>query len=607
MHRRASLIALFAVLVAGAGCGTDKQPLKCQNDDACPADATCQGGLCAALPTGECRLPAACSPPANATATCDASHACGFACNDLYHLCSDACALESPDSCGSSCKKCDAPTNGSATCTDGTCGTSCPTGQHICSDACITESPTSCGAACTNCPVPASGSATCTAGQCGMSCDAGALLCPKAGGGIQCLANATQCPLTCDSDHVLCSSGCCSRMVAVAAGGGFACAQTSLGNVQCWGYDYDGQLGDGTGPSIGFSATPVDVLDNASGAVLSGVISIAAGGSGACALLKTSAVVCWGSNTIGQVGMGDTSNPRAMKATAVQDGATGPALTGAVQITVGANHGCALLSTGGVKCWGYNGGGQLGVNSTVSIPYAVDVWQDSSGLALADIAQVAAGSGFTCARTSQGGVKCWGANTYLQIGQPSDQADFLVPVDIAAGGILTSVQDLWTGGGCACIRTASGNAECWGDNLHGSLGSGSLTPRKSATPSLVSNLSDISAGSSGAFHSCVVTGSARKVECWGQDDYGQLGNNSTVPAVSSSGPYGFGGVPTPGYVVDAATNPITGVAQVSAGTLSTCALMTDGSVQCWGQNNMGQLGDGTRIDEKTPVHVLFQH
>ena len=597
MHRHTSLIVLLAVLHAGVGCGTDRQPLKCQNDDACPADATCQVGLCTALPAGECRLPAACRPPANSTATCDDRHACGFTCNDNYHLCSDACLLESPDSCGDSCTKCDVPTDGTATCVHGTCGMACGDGQHVCSGACITESKDSCGAGCVKCKAPAQGIATCVAGQCGASCDPGSLLCPQPDGGSVCLPGVYQCPATCDSNHVLCSSGCCARITSVATGESFSCALTSAGGVQCWGDNSRGQLGNGK--TYAFSPTPVDVVLASTGTSLTRAIQLSAYNATACALTSDQTVFCWGDNFYGQAGAGNGSwySDYYRSAVPVLDNRTSSQLTGAAAVSVGFDTTCILLSTNSVECSGSNHYGQLGIGSstpTTSLS-PLTAWEDRSGVALTDILGVSAGID-TYAVTTAGSVKRWGfcdqcsSKTYIAV-------DFLA----ADGNPFKGVRKIAAGDEHHCALMADGTIQCWGYNETGELGVGSTTPVFSSTPLPlpgIQNASALSVGNGG--HSCAIVGASLRLDCWGENDYGQLGNNSTA----TSSPYGS---TSPVLVVDSQGNTMAGFSQVATGKRHTCAAMTGGTAMCWGSNANGQLGSASIAASLTPVLVRFDH
>lgn len=298
-----------------------------------------------------------------------------------------------------------------------------------------------------------------------------------------------------------------SGMISVSAGVNHTCAITQTGGVKCWGANWEGQLGDGTTTG---HLTPVNVTG-----LSSGVAAIAAGYGHTCALTLTGAVKCWGMNSIGQLGDGTTiGRLTPVDVTGLSSGVTA--------IAAGNSHICALLLAGGVKCWGWNGTGQLGDGSTTTRLAPVDVAGLSSG-----VAAISLGSAHTCAITQAGGVKCWGYNTNGQLGDGTTTGS-LTPVDVA--GLSTGAAAIAAGYGQTCALSLAGGVKCWGMNGIGQLGDGTTTTR--LTPVDVAGLSSgVAAIAAGNAHTCALT-LAGGVKCWGLNGDGQLGDGTTTPRLT---------------------------------------------------------------------------
>ena len=187
------------------------------------------------------------------------------------------------------------------------------------------------------------------------------------------------------------------------------------------------------------------------------------------------------------------------------------------QIAAGAEHTCALTSSGGVRCWGRNNYGQLGDGTTTDRLTPVEV----SGLA-EDVQSIEAGAEHTCALTSSGGVMCWGRNDYGQLGDGTT-TDRLTPVEV--NGLAEDVQSIEAGAEYTCALTASGDTMCWGRNDYGQLGDGTTTDR--LTPVEVNDLAvAVQAIAAGPEHSCALT--SGDIRCWGGNGRGQLGDGTTT-------------------------------------------------------------------------------
>jgi alpha-tubulin suppressor-like RCC1 family protein len=223
----------------------------------------------------------------------------------------------------------------------------------------------------------------------------------------------------------------------------------TAGGVKCWGANVNGQLGDGSTAS---SDVPVDVAG-----LTSGVSAIAVGGEHTCALTSHGGLKCWGWNARGQLGIG----------TAIDSDAPVdvPRLAGAVSaVAAGGRHTCALMTAGGVRCWGYNEFGQLGDGTTTDRPMPVDV----VGLP-SSIRAITTGGNFSCALKTDGRVACWGLNAAGQLGDGT-YMDSPAPVDVA--GLASGVSTIADGFYHACGVTTDGGVTCWGGNESGQLGIG---------------------------------------------------------------------------------------------------------------------------------------
>ncbi len=359
-----------------------------------------------------------------------------------------------------------------------------------------------------------------------------------------------------------------SGVLAVSVGGDHSCALTVAGAVKCWGGNAFGQLGDGT--TIDRHA-PVQVFGLASG-----VQAISAGHRAyTCALGATGAVLCWGANDLGSLGNGNTAHSNV------------PTLvwglsSGVRAISAGNAHACAILTAGnGLKCWGYNLGGQIGDGSLAPSTVPVDVVGMGSG-----VASVAAGVLHTCAVTSGGAARCWGNNFYAQLGD-GDLINRPVPGDVS--GLGQGVAGIVAGHQHSCARMQDGTARCWGGNYFGQLGLGAeIDERRTAVPVPVLG-SGVLALAAGSLHTCAIA-SGGGLRCWGNNDYGQLGHGDVAWPTYRL---------TPVDVVGLAG----GVQAIEAGIRHSCALTTAGAVRCWGGNNSGQLGDGTDARRFAPVSV----
>jgi alpha-tubulin suppressor-like RCC1 family protein len=453
-------------------------------------------------------------------------------------------------SCVADCngKACGASDGCGGVCQSGACGT----GQRCVAGSCVCDA-TSCGSGCCG------ASGVCNPGTAIDACGTGGALCASCAVPSNGTATCSgACGIACAAGYTVCGGACCAATKATAIGAGFrhACAVTTAGGVLCWGDNTYGELGDGTTTN---RDAPVPVTG-----LTAGIQAVALGEVFTCALTTAGGVLCWGNNAYGMLGNGSTTN------SAVPTAVSGLA-SGVTAIAAGDQHACAVTG-GGVECWGTNVSGELGNGTKTNSDVPVHV----SGLS--GVVMVAAGTAHSCAMGS-GGVACWGDNTDGELGDGmANQTQSLVPVTINPA-YLSNVSAIAANGYYSCAIAGTGGVACWG------LGDGAnvawISPQ---------GLDGVGPGvtqfSMGGAHSCYLIAGA--ASCIGENQEGELGNGSTTTSVET--PVAVSGLGS-------------GVAAVAAGGFHTCALTTDGRVQCWGRNLEGELGNGSTTDSLVPVTV----
>jgi alpha-tubulin suppressor-like RCC1 family protein len=350
-----------------------------------------------------------------------------------------------------------------------------------------------------------------------------------------------------------------------------ACAVRADQSLVCWGSNATGQLGDGT---LVNRAEPVAVVG------LQGVSAVATGLSHTCAV-SAAGLWCWGSNSQGQLGA-DTGT----STTPITAPMPVPLVDQPIAIAAGAQHTCAVRSTGLVLCWGQNSTGQLGEGSMSSLAEPVPVTGLDTGLA------VAAGATFSCARTADGAVFCWGDDHDGQLGTGRGVVESR-PVALTAS--LTAIA---AGGAHTCGTTASPTPTagpgftCWGSNQAGQLGDNDGDDR--AHPAPIEQPLVAGTIAAGALHTCAVDASGA-LWCWGRGSSGQIGPARMVDTMVPVG------VPLPAGITRALS--------VAAGDAHTCAAVEGPGgaplVACFGANDRGQLGDRSTDGHAAPAPVAF--
>jgi len=314
------------------------------------------------------------------------------------------------------------------------------------------------------------------------------------------------------------------------------------------------------------SAVPVRVAG-----LSPGVNSIAVGYRHTCAITQDFEIKCWGFNGSGQLGNDgnlDSSLPVNVRGLSDLD---------AWRVSAGTDHTCAIVERGRGFCWGRNNTGQLGNDFSSEALAAYEV-QDLEW----PVMMVFAGQQFTCVITILGQVECFGSGGRGQLGQ-GRTADSKLPVHVEGLGSPTEV--VATGEAHACAITR-GVVECWGDNSYGQLGANASRDGSTAPVEVPGLGAAVTAVAAGTGQTCAIT-SAGGVKCWGDGDHGQLGNGSTAPSAKPV----------------AVTGLDSGVVAISAGTLHACAVTAAGHVYCWGYNPYGSLGNGSTKDSFVPVRV----
>ena len=337
------------------------------------------------------------------------------------------------------------------------------------------------------------------------------------------------------------------RVVDVSAGSSLTCAVLSDGSLRCW------------GNGLGYGPVPVVVSK------ISRAIAVSVGSDGGysavalvhvCALIADGSVQCWGNNTDGQA-----------TGTLQSGGGASPAavagITSAIAVSAGGQHTCALLKDGTVRCWGSNSNGQLG-NGTTSTP-----GPPTAVVGLGGAVQVSAGASHTCARLEDGTVRCWGLAPGLNS----------TPGDIG----VSDVVDVSAGYQHSCVVFQDGSVACWGciyDNCCGPGFNCGERPGTAKDPSV----SQAVAISTGYKHRCALLVD-HSIQCWGNDGNGKLG-------IGASDWYADSGGVNSGLVI--------GVSQgvkVVVGYDRSCAIIADGSLECWGAGtaNGGTTSSGVPV------------
>lgn len=401
---------------------------------------------------------------------------------------------------------------------------------------------------------------------------------------------------------------------AVTLGAYHTCAILDNDTLKCWGQGTYGAIGSGDSATRGDGAGEMgDTLPIVNVGTGRTVKSVIAGGAHTCAILDNDALKCWGYNSDGQLGVGDLSNRGAV---AGQMGDSLAAInigTGrtARKVTAGYMNTCVEIDTGGVKCWGAAYTAMLGIGPSDrrgdSLADMGDALPAFSLGASAPVASFGTGLGyhFGCALLTNNTIKCWGSNSFGQLGSDrssniGDEYNDTGSTTNVSLGTGASVVAVAGGQYHSCALLADGRVKCWGANVFGSSGVGDTFRHDGRAAYMGNNLPAVDLGPGrtakkiyvGGDHSCAILDDDT-VKCWGSNVTGQLGYGDVNDRGDAAGEMGAAlGVVQLGTGRTAKS--------LSLGYRHSCAVLDNGSLKCWGWNAWGQLGLGhtlTRGDQ----------
>ncbi|WP_146157540.1 hypothetical protein [Enhygromyxa salina] len=389
----------------------------------------------------------------------------------------------------------------------------------------------------------------------------------------------------CDNDCTL------TEITQLSLGGVHTCALIEGGRIRCWGHNGAGQIGFGANTDIGDDEVPAMVPD----LPLPAAVQVAAGGAHTCALFENGDVRCWGFNTSGQLGYGNSAEQLAIGDDETLEGLPVVDLIAPANgIDVGVLQTCVRVA-GQLRCWGSGSYGQLGLGGVANIGDD-EVPLDVAVVALGgEPVKLGVDGAHGCAIMASGGLRCWGRGDSGQLGYGNtlnigDNEDpevagelELIPPELPRG---TTIVDVGVGLVHSCALLSTGDVLCWGASLSGQLGRGSGTAWGNLAGQTPSKLQPIELGGPavalavGYQHSCAIL-EGGDVRCWGDAGSGQLGNGDEESV-------GLINVPA-----DRDPAQLGGPARrIAAGAAHTCAVLEGEDVICWGSNQFGQLGYG---------------
>jgi alpha-tubulin suppressor-like RCC1 family protein len=260
-----------------------------------------------------------------------------------------------------------------------------------------------------------------------------------------------------------------------------------------------------------------------------------------------------------------------------------PKVAKITQIDVGSQHSCVLKSDTSIWCWGNNQDSQLANGSYIYYSLQQTQVRDSRYRPFLYSKAVTAGVFHTCALIRTGTVWCWGHNGSGQLGdRTTTNRNYPVQVIRADGIALSGITHIDAGLDSTCARNSSGYVFCWGN---GSAVGAQLVYKSDGfalQAVTISNSHD---------HACAIA-VTRAVWCWGEGEYGRLGNNSGSDQSSA-------------VEVQRSTGGSLGsITHIATAEAHTCARQSNSTLWCWGRNGAGQIGDQTKDDRYQAVEVM---
>jgi len=371
-------------------------------------------------------------------------------------------------------------------------------------------------------------------------------------------------------------------------------ALTSEGRIFTWGYNDNGQLGNGTTID---KFTPTEITNQFNLAIGETITSVSLGGNHSSVVTSEGRIFTWGYNVYGQLGDGTLDNKLyPTEITNQFNLAIGELIT---NVSLGAYHSSAFTSEGRIFTWGHNNHRELGDGTTVDKYIPTDITSQFNLTIGETITSVSMGGNHSSVVTSEGRIFTWGRNDFGQLGDGTTTSKD-VPTEItnkfnlAIGESITNVS---LGAYHSSAITSEGRIFTWGLNNDGRLGNGTTVDKQ--VPTEITNQFNLAIGetitsvSLGSDHSAAVTSEGR-IFTWGRNYYGRLGDGTTVDKH----------VPT---LITNQFNLAVGetITSISLGSAHSAAVTSEGRIFTWGLNSSGQLGDGTYTSKYIPTEITY--